>query len=107
LDAQPLLEDLGTHAERFIAEAGIVGYDERRKKLATLLFALGRIAQAIEAYPQAVQFYGKSRQKFQSLHDKAATETTLLLLRDIFLRQGKKEQAKHVLLELLNIRSSM
>ncbi len=107
VDPRFFLEDLDLSKERFIAEAGVIGYEERRKELATILFALGRIAHAIEAYPQAVQFYGKSKQKFQSLRDRTATEKALLLLRETFLRQGKKEQAKHVLLELLNLRSSM
>lgn len=53
-DPYVLLEDLGTNLERFIAESGVIGYEERRWKIAITLFALGRVAQAIEAYSQAI-----------------------------------------------------
>ncbi len=101
-----LLEDLGRHVERFIAEAGVIGYDEKRRKLAVILFALGRVAQAIGAYPQATQFYGKSAQKFRSSRDIAAAEKALSIVRDLYIRQGMKERAKHVASMLLDLRAS-
>ncbi len=103
---QTLLDDLGGNLERFIAEAGIIGYQERRQKIPVLLFALGRVAQAMGDYSQAVQFYGKSKQKFQSLQDFASTERVMLILQHLFLRQGRKENAKHMGLQLLNLRAS-
>lgn len=99
-------EDLNRHMERFIAEAGVIGYEERRVKLATILFALGRVAQAVEAYSQATQFYAKSEQKFRSLNDITATENALLMLQDVYLRQGKKEQAERAASKMRNLRSS-
>lgn len=101
-----LLDDLGTHLERFIAEAGVIGYEEKRRKLAVILFALGRVAQAIGAYPQATQFYGKSAQKFRSSRDIAAAEKALSIVRDLYIRQGMKERAKHVASMLLDLRAS-
>ncbi|HEU5384088.1 MAG TPA: hypothetical protein VFV38_52505, partial [Ktedonobacteraceae bacterium] len=107
-----LLAELGTHVARLLEEAAAIEppeisrYRERRRELATILFALGRAAHAIEAYSQAVPFYGKSEQIFRSPSDKEMKEKILLILRDLFLRQGKKEQAKHVALRLLNLRAS-
>jgi len=94
------------HMERFIAEAGVIGYEERRRKFATILFTLGRVAQAIEAYPQATQFYAKGEQKFRNLNDTTAIENTLLMLQDVYLRQGKKEQAERAASKIRNLRSS-
>jgi len=101
-----LLDDIGTHIERSVDEAGIIGHLERRRKIGQVLFALGRVAQALGEYSQAIQFYGKSEQKFHSRHDKEIKENILLIMRDLFLRQGKKEQAKNVAFQLLNLRSS-
>ncbi|HEU5375723.1 MAG TPA: hypothetical protein VFV38_09810 [Ktedonobacteraceae bacterium] len=111
-DPSLLLAELGIHVARLLEETQAIEppemsrYRARRRELATILFALGRAAHAIEAYPQAVQFYGKSQQIFRSPGDKEMKEKILLILRDLFLRQGKKEQAKHVALQLLNLRAS-
>src|SRR5579883_1969806 len=42
VDPRFFLEDLDLSKERFIAEAGVIGYEERRRELATILFAFGR-----------------------------------------------------------------
>jgi tetratricopeptide (TPR) repeat protein len=105
-DPHYLLGDLETHMERFVDEAGVIGHLERREKMGYVLFALGRVAQALGEYSQAIQFYGKSEQKFHSRRDKETKENILLIMRDLFLRQGKKEQAKHVAFQLLNLRAS-
>jgi hypothetical protein len=69
------------------------------------IFALGKVAQMVGLYRDAVTCYGKSANMFHGQRNPAREIEALRSVRDLYMQQGMKEQTKIITFRLLRLES--